>query len=98
LISAEALDDLESEAGARLEAIESRRNLLVQGVPLNNLLGCQFRVGQVLMEGVRLCQPCKYLERKTGLTLLPAMIGKGGLRAQVLSDGTLRIGDLVLPG
>ncbi len=95
LISKEALDELESESGVRLAPIESRRNLLVSGVPLNDLRGCRFRVGEVLLEGVRLCQPCKYLERKSGLVLLPAMIGRGGLRAQVLSEGLLQIGDSV---
>lgn len=97
LISAEALDALEAETGVRLAPVDSRRNLLVRGVPLNDLLGVRFRVGDVLMDGVRLCQPCKYLERKTGLGLLPAMIGKGGLRAQVLSEGALRVGDVVVP-
>lgn len=97
LISAEALAELEAESGVQLSGILSRRNLLVSGAPLNELLGRRFLVGPVLMEGVRLCQPCKYLERKTGLDLLPAMIGKGGLRAKILTDGALLVGDPVSP-
>ncbi|MFT5144975.1 MAG: MOSC domain-containing protein YiiM [Rhodothermales bacterium] len=97
LIADEALTEMEADAGIGLSAAESRRNILVSGVPLNDLVKVPFFVGGVEMEGVRLCQPCKYLARKTGKDVLPAMIGRGGLRARILSGGMIRVGDSVTP-
>ena len=96
LIEAEVLDVLELPAG-RLAPEEARRNLVTRGIDLNALVGKRFRVGEVECFGQRLCEPCAHLERlaaqagKTGT--LRALIHKGGLRADVLSDGEVRIGD-----
>jgi MOSC domain-containing protein YiiM len=96
LIEAEVLDSLELPAG-RLPPEEARRNLVTRGIDLNALVGKHFRVGDVECFGQRLCEPCAHLERltaqagKTGT--LRALIHKGGLRADVLSDGEIRVGD-----
>jgi MOSC domain-containing protein YiiM len=96
LIEAEVLDRLELPAG-RLAPEEARRNLVTRGIDLNALVGQHFRVGDVECFGQRLCEPCAHLERltaeagKTGT--LRALIHKGGLRADVLSDGAIRVGD-----
>ena len=96
LIEAEALDGLQLPAG-RLAPEEARRNLITRGIDLNALVGEHFRVGGVECFGQRLCEPCAHLERltaeagKTGT--LRALIHKGGLRADVLSDGEIRVGD-----
>ena len=94
-----AREDLAAMAadGVPLPASESRRNVLVSGVPLASLVREEFRLGAIRVRGVRLCQPCKYLARKTGLGVLPVMIGRGGLRAQILDEGVLQVGDSVLP-
>ncbi|MBO6575680.1 MAG: MOSC domain-containing protein [Rhodothermales bacterium] len=94
LISTEALEELNRQ-GVPLTAADSRRNVLVSGIELNALVKQRIRLGEIDVKGVRLCQPCKYLERKTGITVLPAMIGRGGLRVQILSDGLIRVGDPV---
>jgi MOSC domain-containing protein YiiM len=98
LIEAEVLDSLELPAG-RLGPQEARRNLVTRGIDLNALVGKHFRVGDVECFGQRLCEPCAHLERlaaqagKTGT--LRALIHKGGLRADVLSDGAIRVGDAI---
>jgi MOSC domain-containing protein YiiM len=69
----------------------------VSGVALNHLVGTEFRVGEVRLKGVRLCEPCGYLERVTGLPVKAGLVHRGGLRAQVLSGGTIRVGDPVVP-
>ena len=61
-------------------------------------LGQRFFVGGVEVLGARLCQPCKYLVRKSGVDVLPAVIGKGGLRVKILSEGVISVGDVVAPG
>ena len=48
------------------------------------------------MEGLRLCQPCKYLARISGEPgVLPGLIKRGGLRARILDGGIIRAGDTV---
>lgn len=84
-------------AELQLSAEEARRNLVTEGIRLNELVGRQFRVGEVLIEGVRLCPPCTHLDRVTGKQLLKPLADRGGLRANVLSDGVIRAGDAFQP-
>ena len=77
---------------------ESVLGVLVRGVPLNDLIKQRFSVGEVVMEGIRLCQPCKYLARIAGEPgVLPGLVNRGGLRARILSEGVIRVGDTVRP-
>ncbi len=74
----------------------SRRNLVTKGVRLNELVGRRFMVGAVLCEGTRLCEPCAHLERVTERRdLIKAMTHKAGLRAVIVSGGTICVGDAV---
>jgi len=93
LVEAEALEALNQEENLGLEAIQTRRNLLTQGVPLNHLVEKEFRVGAVLLRGVRLCEPCDYLAGLTQPEVLPGLVHRGGLRADILSSGVVRPGD-----
>jgi MOSC domain-containing protein YiiM len=95
LIEIEALQALKEEEGIALAPAETRRNLLTQGVPLNHLVGKEFQVGKVILRGVRLCEPCGYLAKLTRPEVTPALVHRGGLRAQVVSGGVLRTGDVV---
>ena len=84
------------ETGATLAPEASRRNVLVRGVPLNDLIKQRFWVGEVEMEGIRLCQPCKYLARIAAEPgVLPGLVRRGGLRARILGEGLIRVGDTV---
>jgi hypothetical protein len=93
LIEAEVLDD---QPG--LPSGAARRNIVTRGVDLNALVGKRFRIGDVECFGQRLCEPCAHLERLTRPGTLRALIHKGGLRADILTDGEIRIGSAVLPG
>lgn len=97
LIEAEALDVIERETGVHLDGGESRRNLLTRGVCLNDLVGIRFHVGEALCEGIRLCDPCKYLEEITGKPVLKPLVNRGGLRASILSGGSIKVGDRLVP-
>jgi len=100
LIEAEVLDTLELPAG-RLTPEEARRNIVTRGIDLNALVSEHFRVGDVECFAQRLCEPCAHLERLTAATGKPgtlrALIHKGGLRADVLSDGEIGVGDEIAP-
>jgi hypothetical protein len=101
LIEAEVLDDLELPTG-RLTPEDARRNVLTRGIDLGALVGMPFTIGGVRCVGQRLCEPCAHLERLTARTGKPgtlrALIHKGGLRADVLTDGEIRVGDEIAPG
>jgi hypothetical protein len=92
LIEAEALDGLKLPSG-RLASVEARRNVVTRGIDLNALVGKRFVIGEVECVGQRLCEPCAHLERLTEPGTLRGLIHRGGLRADVLTDGTLRVGD-----
>lgn len=93
LVAEEDLQAMARETGIALPPEESRRNLLVHGVSLRTLVRQEFHIGNVLLRGIRSCQPCKRLERLTGRDgLLRALVDRGGLRAQVLESGLLRPG------
>ena len=83
--------------GIKLAAADTRRNIVTSGVALNHLIDCEFRVGAVLMRGTRLCEPCKHLDDLTQHGVMSGLIHRGGLRAQILSEGVIRVGDAVSP-
>ncbi len=92
LIEAEALDEVQT-----LVPAEARRNIVTRGVDLNALVGTRFKVGDVECFGQRWCEPCAHLERLTEPGVLRAFIHKGGLRADILTDGEIRPGSAVVP-
>jgi MOSC domain-containing protein YiiM/sugar phosphate isomerase/epimerase len=98
LIEREVLEALERERGIRLAPNDCRRNIVTSGVRLGELAGREFRVGEVTLRGIRLCQPCAYLESLTVPGVLAALVNRGGLRAQILTEGVIRVGDPVVPG
>lgn len=95
LIEAEVLDLLQQEHGIRLEPEEHRRNLTVRGIKLNELIGQQFAIGDVVLEGVKDCPPCEHLQELTGKAVIKPLTDRGGLRARILVGGTLRVGDSI---
>ena len=95
LIEIEAIEAVRREHGIELAAHDARRNLVTRGVPLNHLVGREFRIGEARFKGIRLCEPCIHLEGLTRKSVKAALIHRGGLRAEVVREGTLRAGDVV---
>lgn len=91
LIAAEVLDEL-AATGPTLDFAGTRRNVLTRGIDVNALVGRRFRIGDVVCEGRRLCEPCVHLDRLSGPGILRPLIHRGGLRADVLTDGEIRLG------
>lgn len=98
LIEQEAILGATQEYKLAFTHLDTRRNLLTEGVPLNHLVGKTFRVGEVLLRGIELCEPCGHLEKLTCAGIKRSLIHRGGLRAQIVRSGTIRVGDAVLPG
>jgi MOSC domain-containing protein YiiM len=97
LIEAEAIEAVNRDCDIELRPVETRRNVLTRGVALNHLVGKRFRVGEVILEGLRLCEPCEHLESLTRPGLREALMHRGGLRAQVLEGGSIKVGDPIRP-
>jgi MOSC domain-containing protein YiiM len=95
LIEAEAIEALRRDYQIELTAGEARRNIVTRNVPLNHLVGREFVIGDVRIRGIRLCEPCDHLQKVTGKSVIKGLLHRGGLRAQILTSGTIRVGDAV---
>ena len=95
LIEAEAIEALRRDYQVDLPAGEARRNIVTRNAPLNHLVGKEFAIGDVRFRGIRLCEPCDHLQKVTGKPVIKGLLHRGGLRAQILTQGTIRVGDVV---
>ncbi len=98
LIESESLEALERDYKLALAPGEARRQIVTRGAPLDHLVGKEFRVGEVRARGIRLCEPCEHLAGLTHPTALKGLVHRGGLRAQILTEGVIRAGDAIAPG
>jgi MOSC domain-containing protein YiiM len=98
LIASEAIAAYKSEHDVKLAPGEHRRNVTTRGIDVNALVGVDFRIGEAVFRGVRLCEPCEHLQRVTGIeSTLIGLKGRGGLRCDVIQDGMIRVGDEIAP-
>ena len=95
LIEVEAIEALARDHGLEIAPGAARRNIVTRGVPLNHLVGRDFQVGDAVIRGLELCEPCSYLAGLTDQRVLPGLVHRGGLRAAILRSGTIRPGDPV---
>jgi MOSC domain-containing protein YiiM len=93
LIEIEAIDALQREYRIDIDPGQARRNIVTRGVALNHLIDREFSVGDVVVRGTRLCDPCSHLEKLTVKGTLRGLIHRGGLRADIVRGGTIRIED-----
>ncbi|MFD3467094.1 MOSC domain-containing protein [Streptomyces sp. NPDC058682] len=97
LIEAEALEALAREHGITLTPAECRRNLVCRGIRLNPLVDQEFQIGAVILRGLKLSEPCARLEQLVRPGLIRGLLHRGGLRAEVVRGGTIRVGDRIFP-
>ena len=95
LIEAEALEGLRDETGIELTPAESRRQVLVRGIRLNDLVGEHFTVGGVECVGQEWCEPCNHLQGLTQPGVMRGLVHRAGLRADIVSGGRIAVGDSV---
>jgi MOSC domain-containing protein YiiM len=87
LVEAENVEDVGLPPGG------TRRQVTVRGVDLNTLVGKRFRVGEVECYGVELCEPCSHLESMTRPGIIKELVHRAGINADILTDGTISVGD-----
>ena len=78
----------------------ARRNVVVRGLELDPLRGLEFELdsgdGWIRFRGGRPAHPCAWMDRMVVDGARKALIGRGGLRVEPLSDGILRVGELMV--
>ncbi|HEU4639229.1 MAG TPA: hypothetical protein VFS84_10280 [Candidatus Binatia bacterium] len=79
------------------EFVESRRNIVTQGIELMWLIGREFQIGKAQFRGQNYCDPCLRPSRLSGKTqkFLESFSDRGGLIAEILQGGTIKKGDLI---
>jgi MOSC domain-containing protein YiiM len=95
LFELETLIALKRDANIELGPQEHRRNVTVEGVPLNHLVGQRFWLGETLVEATRLSIPCRHIEEITGKAIFDPLINRSGLNCRILKGGVIKVGDLV---
>ena len=95
LVASEAIEQIARDKGITLGPGDTRRNITTTGVDLNSLVDAEFSIGEVRVLGMRLCEPCDYLAKISFSETLKGLVSKGGLRAQILSEGVIRVGDAI---
>ncbi len=96
LIEIEAIEGLKRDYEIQLDPGQSRRNIVTRGIALNHLVEQEFRIGDAILRGMRLCEPCAHMEKLTVKGALRGLIHRGGLRAEVVKGGAIRVGDRIV--
>jgi MOSC domain-containing protein YiiM len=96
LIEIEVIEAICQEDGIPLTPDQTRRNIITRGIPLNDLVGQVFTIGNIKLRGIRLCEPCNYLAGRTDPRILSSMAHRGGLRAQIISEGFIHLNDAIM--
>ena len=96
LIESENIDFYNTKYGLNISYIDFRRNIVTKGVKLNNLVGKKFYIGNVEVEGIDLCRPCRHLNESLNQeNIIKEFLRKGGLRCRILSSASIYINDLI---
>ena len=96
LIESENIDQYNEKYDLDIPYINFRRNIVTQGIQLNDLIGKKLMIGKVKVEGIDLCRPCKHLTEILGQTnILKEFLRRGGLRCHILSSSKIKVGDKI---
>jgi len=96
LIESENIDEYNLKFGLNIPYLDFRRNIITKGIKLNDLVGKKLSIGNVEVEGIDLCRPCRHLtEMLDQENILKEFLRKGGLRCQILSSSKIKVGDAI---
>ena len=96
LIESENIDYYNIKYGLNIPYLDFRRNIVTKGIQLNELVGKTFKIGEVKVEGIDLCRPCRHLtEVLDQKNILKEFLRRGGLRCKILSSSKIYIDDQI---
>ena len=94
LIESENIDFYNIKFGLNIPYVDFRRNIVTKGIQLNSLIGKKIKIGNVELEGIDLCRPCRHLNEILNQdNIIKEFLRKGGLRCQILSSSSINVGD-----
>ena len=94
LIESENIDYYNQISETNIPYVSFRRNIITEGIRLNELVGSEFFIGNVKVKAHDLCRPCKYLQESLKQkTLIKKLLRKAGLRCEILTSGKIFIGN-----
>ncbi len=89
----EVIEALSQHYGRPIAPEQVRRNVFLRGLRLDPLVGRQFSLNGIRFRGLDACKPCFWMDEAIGMGAEAFLVGKGGLRAAILDDGVLRLGE-----
>lgn len=95
LIEAEVIEDIAQRLGIPLAPHDTRRNVTTRGIELNPLVGKKIQLGAVVLDVIRFCDPCAYLQTLVGRPVLKPLVDRAGIRCDVVTGGTIYVGDTI---
>ena len=96
LIDLEDINNFNIQIKQKIEAKDFRRNIIVSGINLNELIDKKIKINKVTLKIHEICQPCKYLQDRLKTPgLVKMLLNKSGVRAEILSSGSLSVGDAI---
>ena len=96
LINLEDIDNFNNEIKQNIDAKDFRRNIIVSGIHLNKLINKKIKINEITLKIHEICQPCKYLQDRLKIPgLVKMLLNKSGVRAEILSSGSLSVGDTI---
>ena len=96
LISLEEINNFNNQIKQNIDAKDFRRNIIVSSINLNELINKKIKINDVTLKIHEICQPCKYLQDKLKIPgLVKMLINKSGVRAEILTSGSLSVGDAI---
>ena len=96
LIEIENINYYNHKHGVSIPSISFRRNIITEGIRLNELEGSEFLIGKVKVKAHDLCRPCKYLQESLKQkNIIREFLQKGGLRCEILTDGEIFVDDKI---
>tara|TARA_B100000029_G_scaffold508889_1_gene596805 strand:+ start:80 stop:598 length:519 start_codon:yes stop_codon:yes gene_type:complete len=96
LIEIENINHFNNISETNIPPVEFRRNIITEGIKLNELVGKEFCIGNVKLKAHDLCRPCKYLQSKLGVNnFVKEFLLKGGIRCEILNNGKIVVGDII---
>ena len=96
LIEVENINFYNKVSESKIPAINFRRNIVTEGIKLNDLINSEFTIGEVKLKGRDLCRPCISLQKSLNRNdIVKKLLQTGGLRCEILSDGKIHVGDII---
>ena len=95
LVEVEEIIRFNKSSSLNINLGDLRRNVVTEGVSLNEFVGKRFFVGNITLQGIRLCEPCQHLANLIGEEIFPGLTHRAGIRAKIISGGIIRLDDLV---